>query len=35
MTGNGDLFARAAGLPVLHKPFTKEELLAQVERLLA
>lgn len=34
MTGNGDLFARAAGLPVLHKPFTKEELLEAVERLL-
>lgn len=35
MTGdNGDLYAKASGLPLLHKPFTKEELLATVERLL-
>jgi CheY-like chemotaxis protein len=34
MTGNGDLYAKASGLPVLHKPFTKEELLGAVERLL-
>jgi CheY-like chemotaxis protein len=34
MTGNGDLYAKASGLPVLHKPFTKDELLGAVERLL-
>jgi CheY-like chemotaxis protein len=34
MTGNGAGFTKAAGLPVLHKPFTKEELLETVERLL-
>lgn len=34
MTGNGDLYAKASGLPVLHKPFTREELLGAVERLL-
>jgi CheY-like chemotaxis protein len=34
MTGNGDLYAKASGLPVLHKPFTKEELLGAVEQLL-
>jgi CheY-like chemotaxis protein len=34
MTGNGDLFARAAGLPVLHKPFTREELIEIVQRLV-
>ncbi len=35
MTGNGDLFARASGLRVLHKPFTREDLLAELDRLLA
>jgi CheY-like chemotaxis protein len=35
MTGNGAGFTKAAGLPVLRKPFTKEELLETVERLLA
>jgi CheY-like chemotaxis protein len=35
MTGNGDSFARASGLPVLHKPFTKEQLLETIERLVA
>ncbi len=35
MTGNGDAFASTTGLPVLHKPFSKEELLGTVERLLA
>jgi CheY-like chemotaxis protein len=35
MTGNGDLFARASGLPVLHKPFTREELVETVDRLIA
>ena len=35
MTGNGDAFARGAGLPVLHKPFTKEELVETVDRLIA
>jgi CheY-like chemotaxis protein len=34
MTGEGETFAKGAGLPVLHKPFTKEELLAAVERSL-
>ena len=34
MTGNGEIFASASGLPVLRKPFTKEELLEVVERLL-
>ena len=35
MTGNGDLYAKASGLPLLRKPFTKEELLGTVERLIA
>jgi CheY-like chemotaxis protein len=34
MTGNGDAFAKASGLPVLLKPFTKEQLLDAVERQL-
>jgi two-component system OmpR family response regulator len=34
MTGNGDSFARASGLPVLHKPFTREELIETVQRLV-
>jgi CheY-like chemotaxis protein len=34
MTGNGGSFAAASGLPVLHKPFTREELLGAVGRLL-
>jgi CheY-like chemotaxis protein len=33
MTGNGE-FAAGVGFPVLYKPFTKEELLAAVDRLL-
>jgi FixJ family two-component response regulator len=35
MTGGDKSFAASSGLPVLHKPFTKEELLETVERLLA
>jgi DNA-binding response OmpR family regulator len=35
MTGAGDQFARGSGLPVLHKPFAQEDLLAQVTRLTA
>ena len=35
MTGNGDLFASTTGLPVLHKPFSKEVLLEAVQTLLA
>jgi CheY-like chemotaxis protein len=35
MTGHGAGFTKGVGLPVLHKPFTKEELLETVERLLA
>jgi CheY-like chemotaxis protein len=35
MTGNGAGFTKGVGLPVLRKPFTKEELLETVERLLA
>jgi CheY-like chemotaxis protein len=34
MTGADRNFAAASGLPVLHKPFTKEELLGAVEQLL-
>ena len=34
MTGSGADFARSSGLPVLYKPFTKEELLETVDRLL-
>ena len=34
MTGNGELFAKGVGYPVLHKPFTKEQLLETVERLV-
>jgi hypothetical protein len=34
MTGNPD-FATGAGLPYLRKPFTREQLLEIVERLLA
>jgi CheY-like chemotaxis protein len=34
MTGADRSFAIGAGLPVLRKPFTKEDLLAAVERLL-
>jgi len=34
MTGNGELFASGTGLPVLHKPFTREQLLETVEQLL-
>lgn len=35
MTGNGESFAAGSGLPVLQKPFTKEELLEAVEQLVA
>lgn len=35
MTGGDESFAAAAGLPVLHKPFQKDELVGTVERLLA
>jgi len=35
MTGNGEMFAGATGLPVLYKPFGKEELLDAVEKLLS
>jgi CheY-like chemotaxis protein len=35
MTGNGDIYAKASGLPVLLKPFTKEQLLEAVDRMLA
>jgi two-component system, OmpR family, response regulator len=31
MTGGDKSFAASSGLPVLHKPFTREELLAVVE----
>jgi CheY-like chemotaxis protein len=34
MTGADGAFAAGTGFPVLRKPFTKEELLATVERLL-
>ena len=34
MTGADRNFAAASGLPVLHKPFTKEDLLDAVGRLL-
>jgi CheY-like chemotaxis protein len=34
MTGADRNFVAGAGLPVLHKPFTKEELVETVERLL-
>ena len=33
MTGGDKSFTAGSGLPVLHKPFTKEELLAVVERM--
>ena len=33
MTGADKSFVAGAGLPVLHKPFTREELLAVVERM--
>ena len=35
ITGDGAGFAIGSGLPVLRKPFTKEELVETVERLLA
>lgn len=35
MTGADKNFAASSGLPVLRKPFTKEELLEAVERLLS
>src|SRR5436305_11206861 len=34
MTGHGADFAAGSGLPVLNKPFTKEELIETVDRLL-
>jgi CheY-like chemotaxis protein len=34
MTGGDKSFARSAGLPVLHKPFTKEELLDAVDGMV-
>ena len=34
MTGGDKSFARSAGLPVLHKPFTKEELLDTVDAMV-
>ena len=33
MTGADQSFAAGAGLPVLRKPFTREELLAVIERM--
>jgi CheY-like chemotaxis protein len=35
MTGGDRNFAAASGLPVLRKPFAKEDLLGAVERLFA
>src|SRR3954471_16251625 len=35
MTGHRAGFTKGGGVAVLHKPFTKEELLETVERLLA
>jgi CheY-like chemotaxis protein len=35
MTGSDTDFGKGAGLPVLRKPFTKEELLDAVQRSLA
>jgi hypothetical protein len=35
MTGADGAFAAGTGFPVLRKPFTKEELLEAVERLLS
>jgi CheY-like chemotaxis protein len=34
MTGSGSDFTKGQGLPVLHKPFTKEDLIETVDRLL-
>jgi len=35
MTGSGADFTKGSGLPVLHKPFTKEDLIDMVDRLLS
>jgi|SRR5437763_1975361 len=35
MTGSGTDFTKSSGLPVLKKPFSKEELIETVDRLLA